>query len=130
MNTTGSNRAKTFTRTIAFVIALLGWCIAPLAQRNAVAQDGQNQPAPAATIDDVFAEVGSRIPAFGGIFVDDEKDTLYVYMVPGEAGDLPTLDRAITAVVGDERPPQQRLEVLVGQYTFRQLKDWDDRMSP
>jgi len=57
-----------------------------------------------ATIDDVFAAVGARVPAFGGMFVDEDRNTLYVYMVPGQAGDLVALGQAIS----DAFAPQQQ----------------------
>jgi hypothetical protein len=70
------------------------------------------------------------VPAFGGLFVDESTDTLYVYMVPHLPGDLATLDQALTAAFGSNRPTEYRIETLPGKYTFRQLKAWDDRMSP
>jgi len=42
--------ASRIAKTIAFVMALLGCCISPLLQQQALAQDGQNQPAAATTI--------------------------------------------------------------------------------
>jgi len=74
--------------------------------------------------------VGKKVPTFGGIFVDEEKDTIYVYLVPTEMGDVAQVDKAISDVFGTELPPQHRLEVLEGRYTFSQLKEWLDRMSP
>lgn len=81
------------------------------------------------TLDDLFAEVGRRVPAFGGMFVDEGKNTLYVYMVPGQPGDLVTLNQAVIDVFGSNRPQQQNIQALPGQYTFVQLKEWYDEMS-
>jgi len=92
----------------------------------AYSQVGQGQPEQQpVTIDDLFDEVGNRVPAFGGMFVDEGKNTLYVYMVPGQSGDLATLEQAISDVFG---PRQQQIEMLAGQYTFLQLNAWHDRM--
>ena len=88
------------------------------------------KPTGVMTIDDLFAQVVSRVPAFGGMFVDEKSDTLYLYMVPGEGGDLARLDRVITDVLGPNRPPEHKLQALAAQYTFRQLKTWHDRLSP
>ena len=54
------------------------------------------KPTGVMTIDDLFAQVGSRVPAFGGMFVDEKSDTLYLYMVPGEGG----VDRAVVTDFG------------------------------
>jgi hypothetical protein len=75
--------------------------------------------------DDLFAEVGARVPAFGGMFVNEDKNTLYVYIVPGQPGDIDSLEEAVTDVFG---PQQQQTEMITAQYTFLQLKEWHDRM--
>jgi hypothetical protein len=113
-----------------FRLGLIVVVILLIAPPRAIAQEPSDQSSPTTTIDDLFAEVGTRVPAFGGLFVDDAQDTLYVYMVPGQAGDAAGLDQALTDVLGEQRPPQTHLVTLVGQYTFRQLKAWDDRMTP
>jgi hypothetical protein len=63
------------------------------------------------------------------MFVDEGKDTIYVYMVPGQPGDLETLKGVLVEVLGDELPPEHGIEVVPGKYTFRQLKAWHDFMS-
>jgi len=65
--------------------------------------------------------IGDKVPAFGGLFLDESRDTLYAYMVPGEAGDSSTLDQAISDVLGPGRPAVHQLEVLPGRYTYQQL---------
>jgi hypothetical protein len=112
-----------------FLLALAFFALSPAAQPLAHCQDQPSQQPAVITINDLFAEIGRRVPAFGGMFVDEDKDTLYVYMVPGQPGDAGTLDQAITEVLGPGRPPEHHLEMLEGQYTFRQLKNWHDRMS-
>jgi hypothetical protein len=82
------------------------------------------------TIDDLFAEVGNRFPEFGGLYTDPDKDTLYVWVLPGGEARLDQLDQAITQVFADERPVQSHVQPLVATYSFRQLKEWYDRMSP
>src|SRR5215472_15776249 len=81
------------------------------------------------TINDLFADIGKAVPAFGGMFVDESKDTLYVYMAPGERGDAASVGQAISSIFGDSRPPQHRLALLPGRYSFVQLKQWLDLMT-
>jgi len=114
-------------REIAFLFALL-FLLNSLTSRA----QGQAQSAPGPVplnIDDRFVEIGNSVPAFGGLFVDEDKDTLYVYMVPGQAGDLTQVDQAINAVFGSNRPREHKVEMLPAQYTFLQLKAWRDPMS-
>jgi hypothetical protein len=73
--------------------------------------------------------IGDKVPAFGGLFLDESRDTLYAYMVPGEAGDRSTLDQAISDVLGPGRPAVHQLQVLPGRYTYQQLSDWNDLLS-
>jgi hypothetical protein len=77
-----------------------------------------------------FAAIGEKVPAFGGLFVDESKDTLYAYMVPNQAGESATLDQTITEILGSGRPTVQRFEVLPAQYTYQQLGDWKSRLTP
>lgn len=78
----------------------------------------------------LIGSIGEKVPAFGGLFVDESRDTLYAYMVPGQAGDSSTLDRTISDVLGSGRPAAHRLQVLPGKYTYQQLSDWNDLLSP
>jgi hypothetical protein len=73
--------------------------------------------------------IGDKVPAFGGLFLDDSRDTLYAYMVSGKAGDSSTLDHAISDVLGSGRPAVHQLQLLPGRYTYRQLSDWNDLLS-
>jgi hypothetical protein len=108
----------------------MSFVFSPAVLQRAHGQDQSKPPEPTVmTINDLFAEVGRRAPAFGGMFVDEARDTLYAYMVPGQPGDNAALDQAITDVFGTARPPEHHLDVLPGRYTFRQLKNWHDRMS-
>ncbi len=88
----------------------------------------QSQEKTIGNIHDAFADIGMKVHGFGGMFVDEDKDTLYVYVVPGQAGDVDELDQAITDVLGSKRPPQRHIRVLAGQYTFLELQDWYSHM--
>jgi hypothetical protein len=103
-----------------FLPALHGW---------AQHQMDRSGPPPF-TINDVFAQIGAQVPEFGGMFVDADKDTLYIYVVGGRAALVPQLDLALTGVLGSDRPHQSRIEVLEAQYSFRDLKAWHDVLTP
>jgi hypothetical protein len=77
-------------------------------------------------MNDLFAEVGQMVPAFGGCFTSG--DTLYVYLVPGKPGTLSQVDAALTEVFGSDRP-SGHLQGLAGKYTFTQLKAWLDPVT-
>jgi hypothetical protein len=98
----------------AFLPALMTLLFSSAVLQCAQGQDWPKPGTTVITVNDLFAEVGKRVPAFGGMFVDEERDTLYVYMAPGQPGDMTELDRAITDVFGSDRPPEHHLEVLAG----------------
>jgi len=86
------------------------------------------QPPRYATVLDAFAQVGTRVPAFGGMFVDEGRDTVYVFLVPGQTGTIADVDQAMSDVFGANRPHEHHLEALPGQFTFLQLKSWRDQL--
>lgn len=108
---------------IAFALAITLFVLSPMGRSAAWSQDQLS-------INDLFAQLGSVAPGFGGMYVDPDMDTLYVYMVAGQGGDLSELDQAITSVLGPDRPPEGNLVVLPAQYTFLQLKGWQDYSDP
>jgi hypothetical protein len=55
---------------------------------------------PFLTIHDAIAQIGQKVTGFGGMFVDEKKDTIYVYLVPSQPGDAAQVDRAISEVIG------------------------------
>jgi hypothetical protein len=123
MKTRCVSRSISSTRSIVLALVLSSLLIFMTWSPAAWAQE---QP----TVHDLLNEIGMRVPAFGGMFVDEEKDTLYVYLVPGRPGTLPELDQAITEVLGDARPPQHRLQKLDAQYTFLELEELYGQMQP
>jgi hypothetical protein len=81
------------------------------------------------SVDDLLAAVADRLPAFGGMFVDEEQDVLYVYSEDLSSAAGPLAEEAVTAVFGDKRPAR-RIQVLPARYGFRDLKEWHDRLTP
>jgi hypothetical protein len=82
------------------------------------------------TVDDLFAEVAQKVPAFGGMFFDEEDNSiLYLYLLNPTQKAI--AERAIAAVFGPRLPgliPPREVRVLQGQYSFLQLKQWHDRI--
>lgn len=104
---------------MAFVIVVGGGAFA--APGTAPGEANQAPPqalAPTATIDDYFAEVARQAPGFGGLYVDEEHDTRYVYLLQDTPEAVAALEAALTAVFGRERPQQSRMKVLQGRYGF------------
>src|SRR5205085_6314001 len=76
------------------------------------------------TLDDLFAEVARRVPAFGGMFIG-QGQVLQVYLT--DTTQREAAEKAILEVFGRERLPEGGIQVLEGQYGFLQLKAWHDR---
>jgi hypothetical protein len=51
------------------------------------------------TIGDLFLKVAKKHPEFGGMFVDEEKDTIYVFLLDG---DLDAVVKELKKVLGEE----------------------------
>jgi hypothetical protein len=113
-------------------ISVMAFVMLPSVLSAAQPSGSEGEPAMVGfvTANDVFAEVGRRVPGFGGMWVDEDRDTLYIYMLPGGQSRAADLNKSITEVLGSNRPRQTRLEVVQGQYAFLQLKEWHDRISP
>ncbi len=90
------------------------------------APDVQPQQAPVETIDDVFAGVAEQAPGFGGAFYDSA-GRLTVYLQ--NAGQRGAAEAALRSDLGADRVGAEPVRVLLGQYDYRQLKDWYDRMT-
>ena len=122
-------RIRAFVTASALVILTCGFVILPSVRSLGQEQSPEAGMSDVTTINDLFAEIGMRVPEFGGMYVDPEKDTLYVYAVNAGPDFVPRLDKAITDVLGPDRPRERRIEVLPAQYSFMQLKEWHDRIS-
>ena len=85
----------------------------------------QNVGQGTATLDDLFVGVATRVPGFGGMFID--RDILKVYLV--NPAERVAAEAAIAAVFGREVIPAGGIQTLQGQYSFLQLKGWYERMG-
>lgn len=73
------------------------------------------------TLDDKFLDVATKVPGFGGMFVDG--DVLKVYL--SNPSQKPAAEAAIASVFGRERA--KNIQILQGKYSFSQLKEWNNR---
>jgi len=90
------------------------------------AQAGPRPGTPAAkSIDDRFADVGRSAPGFGGMFL--RAGVLNVYLV--DQAQRATARRAIEAGFGAEPVPAGGLRFLQADYSFNQLKAWQQRAN-
>ncbi|MEM4722135.1 MAG: hypothetical protein QXT73_08765 [Candidatus Methanomethylicaceae archaeon] len=81
------------------------------------------------TVDDLFAEVARRVPAFGGMFLSDDEQVLQVYLTDLRPQVIAAAQAAIAAVFGVQRFQRSVMHVIQGQYSFLQLKNWYDIMA-
>jgi hypothetical protein len=124
MNHPEENLGRNATR-LAMLVVLL--CVPVL--QYAQCQGGEDQPVQMTPPRDAFAEVGQRVSSFGGMFVDEAADTLYVYLVAGGAGDATAVDKAISDIFRADRPPLHHFQVLAGKYTYLQLREWQQLVT-
>ena len=78
------------------------------------------------TLDDRFAEVASRVPAFGGMYFGSER-VLHVCLTDTRQEVLTAAQAAIIESFGRERIPSAGLLPVKCQYSFSQLKEMRDR---
>jgi hypothetical protein len=79
------------------------------------------------TLDDILAEIAARVTGFGGLFLG-QGGTLHIHLLDGRLARA--AQGAIETFFGRERLPLGSIQVLPGQYSFLQLKDWHERMTP
>ena len=111
------------------LLAFLGAICALVALKNTSASD-KPDPTQVKTMDDLFAEVGAKVPGFAGFFYDEE-GIATTSMVDGEIG-LDTPDgerakRALNEVFGENYVDGSDVRVVSAKYSFVQLKSWYDR---
>jgi hypothetical protein len=79
------------------------------------------------TLEDLFTAVAMEMPEFGGMYVDEEKDTLYVYWRDGSEPAAPEIEE-LRAILGDMDLPG-KVQVLPASFGFLELKQWHDSMA-
>lgn len=123
--TTRANRsARLFALALGLGLALLaskGDLNQSVSATSLQTRDPDSRPQ---TIDDLFAEVARRVPAFGGMFIGQGR-VLQVLLVDTRQFDA--AQAAIVAVFGRERLPEGGAQAVECRYGFLQLKAWYDR---
>jgi len=95
------------------VWGLCGLVGALLAAAPVLAQD---DPAALLTLDEEFARLAEEVPGFGGLYLD-EAGTTHVYLQD-------------TSRAREVQGLGERVEVLQGEYDFRDLLAWKDELRP
>jgi len=95
----------------------------------AVLASGARGADTARTLEDLSTAVAMQMPEFGGMYVDEENDTLYVYWRDGgsETAAPPTMAE-LRDILGDIDLPHDMV-VLPARFGFLQLKQWHDSMA-
>ena len=119
MNNPNIKHAKHRINQTALTCLLAFWLIAVAGNPAALAQSPP-------TINDLFLQLGDTLQGFGGMYVDPDKDTLYLWVVPGQQMAPVQMKQAISNVFGPDAPPETNLVVLDAQYSFRQLLSWQN----
>lgn len=126
---------RTSKRFLLVVSVLLGLVFASsFGAWNATLASRMSQaPVLEETLDERLARLSDQIPGFGGIFLD-ERGRIAVYLVKGEVTTLSAqqIGAAIARALGWDEPGLRAgdIRILPGQYSFRQLKEWSDRLLP
>lgn len=85
------------------------------------------------TLDEQLARVAEHIPGFGGIFLD-ERGQITVSLVPGEVTtqSVRELGAQIATLLSWEEPRLRAgaIRLVPARYSFLQLKQWHDLLSP
>lgn len=79
------------------------------------------------TQDDLFAMVAQQVPAFGGMYVDEDTQTLYVWLTD-QGQSLAAAVQALQSTFGSQILNEFTPVALPAQYGFTQLKAWSDQM--
>ncbi len=85
-----------------------------------------------ATMDDVSAEVGRRIPSFAGFYVDESTRTVHVLTTSGSSTDASRARDEWASLMGSAAPADmQAARVVVHRvkYRFTTLKAWMDQAT-
>ncbi|MCY4652312.1 MAG: hypothetical protein OXC95_04020 [Dehalococcoidia bacterium] len=84
------------------------------------------------THDDLLKDVGSRTSEFGGMYLSDDNNTLYIYMTSGIQNTQKRQDvrESIETVFSSDLTSGRNIEVVPAQYSISQLYNWYKQMLP
>jgi hypothetical protein len=83
----------------------------------------------ATTLDDQFAAVARAVPAFGGMFVAEDEDAVYLYLTDTSPAVVAAARAELEAQFGPGSLPQTRTRALPARYSFQELKVWHERLA-
>jgi hypothetical protein len=83
----------------------------------------------AAGVNDLFAAVAMRVPAFAGIHVDEQQDTVYVHLRNGTPAMAQAILAELSIALEHQDLLQRRVQVVPATFGFSQLKSWHDQMA-
>jgi hypothetical protein len=89
---------------------------------------GFQRPLP--TRDGVFARATTRLEGFGGMFVNEEENVRYVYWQLHVPWRLAELDLTLSRTFGIAGLDSFNLQVLLAEFSFAELNEWHERLSP
>jgi hypothetical protein len=119
---------------MVMMLTLVSWGEPPMRSAWAAGEEGEVVPSESdeddgrvETLDDLLAEIAARVPGFGGLFLSSN-GILHIHLFDGRLARA--AQGAIETFFGRERLPSGSIQVLPGQYSFLQLKDWHERMLP
>jgi len=119
---------------IVMLAIVVGGCTSLLPVNSGLEQGKNSQALQAGpmgnprTLNELLAEVAARVPAFGGMFIGQDRK-LNIYLTDLNPVVAEAAKAAIAAVFGPERIPPEGVQVLQAQYAFSQLWQWYRRMS-
>jgi hypothetical protein len=77
------------------------------------------------TLDERFARIAEQVPEFGGMYIGEDQQTLWVYVTAQRPQIIAELRHALREVFpGEDLPARIRLQE--GRFSFDQLKRWKD----
>ena len=117
---------KMIVLSLVVLIAIAGAVAAvPLGGRSG-GQSDNLEASEYKTHDDLLFEIGRRIPEFGGMYLSDDRNILYVYVTDGAQGilDQQEVKKAIEDVLKAGLTQRRELRLVPGQFSMLQLYEW------
>src|SRR5437879_5238977 len=121
----GKNSMKNNSTTVVTLTVLLLTLTLISTTIPAYANTPQTHSRAAKGLDDMFDDVATSVPGFGGMYLDG--NTLKVYLT--DPAQKVMAEHAIGAVFGAARIPAGGVQTLKGAYGFHQLHTWYNHLG-
>ena len=84
------------------------------------------------THDDLLKDIGLRTPEFGGMYLSEDNNTLYVYLTDKTQNPQKRQEvrESIKDVLKDDLTKGKNIKIVPAQYSMSQLYDWYRQMMP